>query len=113
MLPNRFPDAGDAPEFNAVDASLWFVVAAGELIERAEAQSIRHPQSALPQFAILRPEDRAALERAILSIVDGYAAGTRFGIRMDEDGLLAAGVAGVPPTLVDPLVSDCRVTPTV
>ena len=27
MLPNRFPDGGESPEFNAVDASLWFVVA--------------------------------------------------------------------------------------
>ena len=27
MLPNRFPDRGEAPEYNAVDASLWFVVA--------------------------------------------------------------------------------------
>ena len=27
MLPNRFPDAGETPEFNSVDASLWFVVA--------------------------------------------------------------------------------------
>src|SRR6185436_758129 len=27
MLPNRFPDGGDRPEFNAVDASLWFIAA--------------------------------------------------------------------------------------
>ena len=33
MLPNRFPDAGEAPEFNAVDASLWYVIAAGELLD--------------------------------------------------------------------------------
>ena len=25
MLPNRFPDRGDTPEYNSVDASLWFV----------------------------------------------------------------------------------------
>ena len=25
MLPNRFPDHGEAPEFNSVDASLWYV----------------------------------------------------------------------------------------
>jgi predicted glycogen debranching enzyme len=33
MLPNRFPDHGDEPEFNSVDASLWYVVAVGELLE--------------------------------------------------------------------------------
>ena len=31
MLPNRFPDGGDAPEYNSVDASLWYVVAVHEL----------------------------------------------------------------------------------
>src|SRR5438046_6419783 len=24
MLPNRFPDAGEAPEYNTVDATLWY-----------------------------------------------------------------------------------------
>ena len=27
MLPNRFPDAGDIPEYNTVDATLWYVEA--------------------------------------------------------------------------------------
>ena len=39
MLPNRFPDAGDAPEFNAVDASLWYVVAAGDTVTSVLAGS--------------------------------------------------------------------------
>jgi glycogen debranching enzyme len=33
MLPNRFPDRGAQPEFNAVDASLWFVIAVHEYLE--------------------------------------------------------------------------------
>ena len=32
---------------------------------------------------------------AIEAILDGYSRGTRFGIRMDSDGLLACGVPGV------------------
>ena len=31
MLPNRFPDAGEMPDFNTVDATLWFFVAAYRL----------------------------------------------------------------------------------
>jgi glycogen debranching enzyme len=27
MLPNRFPDRGEAPEYNTVDAALWYVEA--------------------------------------------------------------------------------------
>jgi predicted glycogen debranching enzyme len=100
MLPNRFPDGGDTPEFNAVDASLWYVVAAGELLERAPARA-----------GVLTPEDRAELELAVLSIVDGYAAGTRYGIRVDDDGLLAAGVPGVQLTWMDARVGDRVITP--
>ncbi len=32
MLPNRFPDQGDQPEFNSVDASLWYVIAVGDYL---------------------------------------------------------------------------------
>ena len=95
MLPNRFPDHGEAPEFNAVDASLWYVVAASELLSAARGRP-----------TIVSRDDRKALETAILKIVEGYAAGTRFGIRMDDDGLLAAGVPGVQLTWMDARVGD-------
>jgi glycogen debranching enzyme len=45
--------------------------------------------------------------------VDGYAAGTRYGIRMDADGLLAAGVPGVQLTWMDAKVGDRVITPRV
>ena len=32
MLPNRFPDAGEAPEYNTVDATLWFFEAVRALL---------------------------------------------------------------------------------
>lgn len=102
MLPNRFPDHGEAPEFNAVDASLWYVVAVREFLERA-GTSRRH----------ISASERRQLEAATLAIVDGYAAGTRFGIRMDEDGLLAAGEAGLQLTWMDARVGDRVITPRV
>src|SRR6266545_1943809 len=44
MLPNRFSDHGEQPEFNAVDASLWYIIAVHEYLQisssrRQEAQS--------------------------------------------------------------------------
>ncbi len=33
MLPNRFPDAGEAPEYNSVDATLWFFEAIRKYLE--------------------------------------------------------------------------------
>ena len=96
MVPNRFPDVGEDPEYNAVDASLWYVVAAHEYLSAAE-----------------RPPDVEVqiLHRAIDAIVAGYRAGTRFGIRMDDDGLIAAGVPGVQLTWMDAKVGDWVVTP--
>jgi predicted glycogen debranching enzyme len=33
MLPNRFPDAGEAPEYNTVDATLWFFEAVRSFLQ--------------------------------------------------------------------------------
>jgi predicted glycogen debranching enzyme len=96
MLPNRFPDAGDAPEFNAVDGSLWYIVAAHEWL------------TSDPSIATA---DRLRVEAAIEGILDGYSRGTRFGIRADEDGLLAAGVPGMQLTWMDARVGDRVITP--
>ena len=100
MLPNRFTDRGESPEFNSVDASLWYVIAAGDLLDAA----LRRPE-------LMSQTERTAIETAILAIVAGYSAGTRFGIRADQDGLLAAGVAGVQLTWMDARVGDRVVTP--
>ena len=101
MLPNRFPDAGTAPEFNAVDASLWFVVAAGELLEAAATRP-----------RLVSKAQRRRLQEAIAAILEGYAAGTRYGIRMDTDGLLAAGEPGQQLTWMDARVDGREITPT-
>jgi predicted glycogen debranching enzyme len=100
MLPNRFPDHGEAPEFNSVDASLWYVIAVHELLQLTRNRS-----------KLLTPEQRRTLESAATQIVNGYAGGTRFGIRMDADGLLSSGVPGVQLTWMDARVGDRVITP--
>src|SRR5206468_6721995 len=55
--------------------------------------------------------DRKVLEFAVEEILDGYAGGTRYGIRTDDDGLLAAGVPGVQLTWMDAKIGDWVVTP--
>jgi predicted glycogen debranching enzyme len=96
MLPNRFSDrAEEPPEYNSVDAALWFVITAHELLE----------QGGVPE------NDRKRLERAIVQIATGYARGTRYGIAADADGLLKAGVPGVQLTWMDAKVGDWVVTP--
>lgn len=100
MLPNRFPDSGEQAEYNSVDASLWFVVAAYELIQTVERTK-----------ASLTRAQRRALTAAIADILHGYTAGTRFGIRADADGLLACGVSGSQLTWMDARVNDRPITP--
>jgi glycogen debranching enzyme len=55
--------------------------------------------------------DRARIWNAINAILEGYAAGTRFGIKADEDGLLAAGRPGAQLTWMDARVGDRVITP--
>jgi len=97
MLPNRFPDHGDEPEYNSVDASLWYVVAVNDLLF-AGAREITDGEQRI-------------FERAIDAILEGYVRGTRYNIHLDSDGLIAAGTPGVQLTWMDAKVGDWVVTP--
>jgi predicted glycogen debranching enzyme len=98
MLPNRRSDAGDALDYNAVDASLWFVVAVDDFLREAAG-------------AGYDVREEARLARAVTEILEGYAGGTRYGIGLDADGLLRAGEPGVQVTWMDAKVGDWVVTP--
>lgn len=100
MLPNRFPDAGDTPEYNAVDASLWFVVAVHDYLRVASETG-----------QAVTPAVRARLRDAVEAILQGHASGTRYGIAVDADGLLRAGEPGVQLTWMDAKLGDWVVTP--
>ena len=95
MLPNFFPEGAAAPEYNSVDASLWYVIAVQAYLESGPAPR-----------AVSGP-----LRGAVGAILDGYSRGTRFGIRADTDGLLFAGQRGVQLTWMDAKVGDWVVTP--
>ena len=95
MIPNRFPDAGEIPEYNTIDASLWFVHAVGRYLDYTKDESTVR-QVAWP---------------AVRAILDGYRQGTRYGIRMDGDGLITSGAPGVQLTWMDAKVGDWVVTP--
>jgi predicted glycogen debranching enzyme len=100
MLPNRFPDNGGEPEYNSVDAALWFAIACFDYLDRAER---------LGQYVPL--STRQALLGGVDRILEGYACGTRHGIRLDEDGLLRSGEPGVQLTWMDARVDGREVTP--
>ncbi len=79
MIPNRFSDEDGEPEYNTVDASLWFVHSVCKLAEACDDREIQN-------------QIRRELIPACLEVVDGYVAGTRYGIKVDPaDGLVMAG----------------------
>lgn len=95
MLPNRFPDAGETPEYNTVDATLWFFEAVRSYLHYTDDY----------QFV------RANLYAVLKDIIDWHLRGTRYQIHADEDGLLFSGEPGVQLTWMDAKVGDWVVTP--
>ncbi|HEY5824481.1 MAG TPA: amylo-alpha-1,6-glucosidase [Cyclobacteriaceae bacterium] len=95
MLPNRFPDHGETPEYNTVDATLWFF-------------------HAIHQYYIYTG-DKAfvkSLVPVLKEIIDWHYKGTRYNIHVDPiDELLYAGQEGVQLTWMDAKVGDWVVTP--
>jgi predicted glycogen debranching enzyme len=81
MIPNRFPDAGAAVEYNTADATLWFF------------QALRHTLAA-EHDAAARARLLADLYPRLREIVAWHRRGTRYGIGVDPtDDLLRAGEA--------------------
>lgn len=95
MLPNRFPDAGETPEYNTVDATLWYF------------EAIRAYYAATKDDDLLRE-----LFPVLADIIHWHQQGTRYNIHLDtSDGLLYAGEPGVQLTWMDAKVGDWVVTP--
>lgn len=95
MLPNRFPEAGEIPEYNTVDATLWFFEAVRSLLRYTNDY----------EFV------RAKLYEVLRDVIAWHVRGTRFNIHVDHDGLLVSGEPGVQLTWMDAKVGDWVVTP--
>jgi predicted glycogen debranching enzyme len=95
MLPNRFPDGGEAPEYNTVDATLWYFEAVRSYLDYTGDLGFIQ----VHLYDVLR------------EIVEWHLRGARHGIRVDEDGLLLAGEPGVQLTWMDAKTGDRVVTP--
>ncbi len=95
MLPNRFPDNDEKPEYNTVDATLWYFHAVEQYTRRNGDMTL-----AMELYPVLE------------SIVAWHRKGTRYGIKVDEqDGLLFAGEDGAQLTWMDAKIGDWVVTP--
>ena len=95
MLPNCFPDGGQAPEYNTVDATLWFFIAAQRYLESSGDEAFV----------------RDTLLPVLRDIIAWHERGTRHNIHVDDDGLLIAGSEGDQLTWMDVKIGDWVVTP--
>jgi predicted glycogen debranching enzyme len=95
MLPNRFPDAGETAEYNTIDATLWYFEAVRAFVrytgDNAFVQTHLYP--------------------VLTDILDWHIRGTRYGIKMDDDGLIGSRDRAVQLTWMDAKIGDWVVTP--
>lgn len=94
MLPNVFPEGGKQPEYNTVDAILWYF------------EALRIYAAATQDEDLLEE-----LFPVLVQVIDWHRQGTRYHIHVDEDGLLYAGEKGAQLTWMDAKIGDWVVTP--
>ncbi len=95
MIPNRFPDSGEKPEYNTADATLWMF-------------------HALDDYLSVKPDPPLLGEMfpTLVGIIRAHQAGTRFGIHVDPaDGLLHSGEMGTQLTWMDAKQGSTAFTP--
>lgn len=95
MIPNRFPDEGETPDYNTADATLWYFEAVRAFVE----------STGDVQFVF---DD---LYETLIDIIHWHVKGTRFGIHVDTDGLLFAGEKGTQLTWMDAKYGEAAFTP--
>ena len=95
MLPNRFPDAGETPEYNTVDATLWYFEAIRAYAEKTN------------DYDFVREN----LYEKLVDIIAWHIKGTRYNIHVDTDGLLYAGADGTQLTWMDAKIDGLVITP--
>ena len=95
MLPNRFQDNNEPPEYNNVDGTLWYFIAIKKYLD-ATGEKDFVMKEILP---------------VLKDIIDWHYKGTRFNIHATEDGLLYSGEEGQQLTWMDARIGTWVVKP--
>ncbi len=94
MLPNRFPDEGETPDYNTVDATLWYFEAIRQYTESTGDHDLAE-----------------SLYEQLADVIAWHLRGTRYNIHVDTDGLLYAGESDHQLTWMDAKIGDKVITP--
>lgn len=98
LIPNMFPDDGQEPLYNTVDASLWYFYAVYKYLEYVNTKEA---------YSFIQKEIYPVLKQ----IIETYKKGTDFSIYMEKDGLIHAGSGLDQVTWMDVRVGDWVATP--
>lgn len=98
LVPNVFPDTGSTPQYNTVDASVWYIQAVYAYLQATGNDS---------DYEFVQTK----LYPKMLEIMQAYSTDTDFSIGMDSDGLIYAGGGLDQVTWMDVRVGDLVVTP--
>jgi predicted glycogen debranching enzyme len=94
LIPNLFPEGDQHGLYHTADATMWFFHAIDRYVTLTrDVETLRELLPALDE------------------IIRRHRAGTVFGIRVDQDGLLTQGDPQLPLTWMDAKVGDWVVTP--
>ncbi len=95
LIPNTFPDAGERPLYNSIDAALWWIETLGLYLEASQDWEFL-----MSQYAIVR------------QIYMAFVAGTHYNVRVDAiDGLVTWDEPGCALTWMDAVVNGEPITP--
>ncbi|WGL59830.1 amylo-alpha-1,6-glucosidase [Pigmentibacter sp. JX0631] len=95
LLPNRFPDDSEIPDYNTVDASLWYFNAVFQYYKFTNNITLIEE-----------------LYPVLKDIILWHIKGTKYNIKIDPaDGLIYAGQEGSQLTWMDAKIGDYVVTP--
>lgn len=95
LIPNMFPDDGEKPAYNSVDAALWYFEAVNSYLTYTG------------DYAFIQKHIYGCLK----DICAGFMEGTIYDIKMTGDGLVTAGNENTQLTWMDAKVGDWVVTP--
>ena len=95
MIPNRFEEYSSGAQYNSIDASLWFVVAAERYVAAGGDRSFW----------------RDVLMPTCDTILTAYREGTQFDIHAGADGLLVGGSQDTQLTWMDAALGEEVITP--
>lgn len=98
LVPNLFPDANTKPEYNTVDASMWYFQATYKYLQY---------DTSVEAYDFVKDKIYGKLKE----IIKAYSTSTEFSIGMDSDYLVHAGNGLDQVTWMDVRVGDLVVTP--